>query len=359
MSWVMLGPASIDAALLAWYDRHRRDLPWRAEPGAFADPYAVWLSEIMLQQTTVPAAAPYFRTFLQRWPTVADLAAAPLDDVLTAWAGLGYYARARNLHACAKAVVDRHDGLFPADEAALLDLPGIGAYTAAAVAAIAFGHPATVVDGNVERVVARLFGVREPLPGVKPKLRALAATLTPQSRPGDYAQAMMDLGATVCTPRKPRCLLCPLADGCAAHAAGIAETLPARAAKADKPTRRGVAFWLTNPDGAILLRRRPPSGLLGGMMEVPSTPWLEGPLPTMGEAAQHAPLRATWRPRNDIVRHTFSHFHLELSLCTATAGADWRRADGVWVPPAGLGGQALPSVMRKVVKLALAADLQR
>ncbi|MGQ9367198.1 A/G-specific adenine glycosylase [Azospirillum sp. A39] len=340
--------------LLAWYDRHRRDLPWRSAPGEPADPYRVWLSEIMLQQTTVPAAAPYFCAFTERWPRVEDLAAASLDEVLVAWAGLGYYARARNLHKCARAVAEAHGGRFPDTESGLLDLPGVGAYTAAAVAAIAFDRPATVVDGNVERVVARLFAVEEPLPAVKPKLRALAATLTPRRRPGDYAQAMMDLGSGVCTPRRPKCMLCPLAEACAARAAGVADALPRKVAKADKPTRRGVAYWLTNPEGAVLLRRRAEDGLLGGMTEVPSTAWAEGAPPPESRWRGAAPAAAAWRPLPGIVRHTFSHFHLELGVVVARAGADWAAADGFWVPLDRLGDQALPSVMRKVVRHALA-----
>jgi A/G-specific adenine glycosylase len=333
------------ARLLSWYDRHRRDLPWRSPPGEYADPYRVWLSEIMLQQTTVPAAAPYFRAFTERWPGVGDLAAASLDEVLVAWAGLGYYARARNLHKCAMAVAEQHGGRFPDSEAGLLELPGVGAYTAAAIAAIAFGRPATVVDGNVERVVARLFAVEEPLPGVKPKLRTLAATLTPRERPGDYAQAMMDLGATVCTPRKPKCMLCPVAEACDARAAGIQEDLPRKSAKADKPTRRGTAYWLINPDGAVLLRRRVEEGLLGGMAEVPSSGWEPGGAP---------PLDVAWRALPGMVRHTFSHFHLELQVVAGRAGADWAKAEGQWVPLDRLGDHALPSVMRKVVRHALA-----
>lgn len=341
------------ARLLGWYDSHRRTLPWRAPPGEPADPYRVWLSEIMLQQTTVVAAAPYFLNFLQRWPTVRHLAEAPLDDVLAAWAGLGYYARARNLHACARHVNERLGGRFPDEESALLDLPGVGAYTAAAVAAIAFGRTATVVDGNVERVVARVFAVTDPLPGVKPRLRALAATLTPDTRPGDYAQGMMDLGATVCTPRKPQCLLCPVSHTCEATKTGIAETLPARAAKAGKPTRHGVAFWLESAM-AVLLRRRPPTGLLGGMAEVPSTPWETGGPPTPAAVKAAAPLAGvTWRPLPGSVRHTFSHFHLDLSVTAGEAGDNWPTADGYWVPIGALKGEALPSVMRKVVRHAL------
>src|SRR5579885_2301985 len=259
--------------LLAWYDRHRRVLPGRALPGERPDPYRVWLSEVMLQQTTVPAVMGYFARFLERRPDVEALAEAPLDEVLHAWQGLGYYARARNLHACARAVVARHGGAFPRDEAALRALPGIGDYTAAAIAAIAFDRRAAPVDGNVERVTARLFAIETPLPEAKPELRRLAASLVPERRAGDYAQAAMDLGATLCTPRKPRCVLCPWREECRARALGVAENLPRRRAAAARPVRRGVAFWAVREDGAVLLRRRPEAGLLGGMMEVPSTPW--------------------------------------------------------------------------------------
>src|SRR6185437_688961 len=264
--------------LLAWYDRHRRTMPWRAPAGERTEPYRVWLSEIMLQQTTVVTVHDYFHRFVKRWPTVEALAAAPLDDVLSAWAGLGYYARARNLHAGAKAVVERHGGHFPEDEATLLALPGVGPYTAAAIRAIAFDHPASAVDGNVERVIARLLALQTPLPDVKPEIQLRAAELVPTKRAGDYAQAMMDLGATVCTPRKPSCVICPLMAGCEGRRQGIAEELPRRAPKTLKPTRRGVAFVLSNREGAVLLRKRPPRGLLGGMDEVPSSAWREGSL---------------------------------------------------------------------------------
>ncbi|HYU11045.1 MAG TPA: A/G-specific adenine glycosylase, partial [Stellaceae bacterium] len=260
------------AALLAWYDRHRRDLPWRSPAGTRADPYRVWLSEIMLQQTTVVTVAPYFDRFVARWPDIRALAAASLDEVLHEWQGLGYYARARNLHACARAVVARHGGYFPENPAQLRALPGIGDYTAAAIAAIAFDHGSAAVDGNVERVVARLFAVVEPLPAAKPRLKALATALVPARRAGDFAQAMMDLGATLCTPRRPRCVLCPWREACAARAAGIADNLPARLDKPERPWRYGVVFWLSRGDGAVLLRRRPEKGLLGGMIELPSTP---------------------------------------------------------------------------------------
>src|SRR5947199_697378 len=252
------------AAVLAWYDRHRRELPWRALPGETADPYRVWLSEIMLQQTTVVTVAPYFARFVARWPDVRSLAAANLDEVLHEWQGLGYYARARNLHACARVVVERHGGDFPDDPAALRALPGIGDYTAAAIAAIAFDHPSAAVDGNVERVVARLLAIDEPLPQAKPKLRALAAALVPERRAGDFAQALMDLGAVLCTPRRPRCVLCPWRERCAAAAAGIAEELPVMAEKPQRPLRYGVAFWLARADGPVIPRPRSEHGLLSG-----------------------------------------------------------------------------------------------
>ena len=348
---------SLAADLLAWYDRHARRLPWRVPPGAkdSADPYRVWLSEIMLQQTTVAAVQPYYQVFLERWPTVDDLAAAPLDDLLTAWAGLGYYARARNLHRCAGVVSRDLGGRFPDSEAGLRELPGIGPYTAAAVAAIAFDRPATPLDGNIERVVARLHAVETPLPKAKPELRALAEGLTPRKRPGDFAQAMMDLGATVCLPKRPRCLACPLTDHCAARAAGLAEELPRRAAKAPRPTRQGVAFWLTDEAGAVLLRRRPERGLLGGMMELPSTPWREAPWPA--EAARvEAPLEDGWTALPGLVRHTFTHFHLELEVWAGRANGavpETGEAEARWVPLDGLADEALPSVMRKIVRHAL------
>jgi len=343
----------VAAAVLDWYDRHRRELPWRAPAGARADPYQVWLSEIMLQQTTVATVGPYFLRFLERWPTVADLASAELDEVLHAWQGLGYYARARNLHKCAQAVVAVHGGDFPDNEAALRRLPGVGAYTAAAVAAIAFDQPAAVMDGNIERVVARLFAVDEPLPTAKPALRERVAEITPTVRPGDFAQAMMDLGATICTPRRPRCMACPLSDRCVARAAGLAEELPRRTAKAERPTRRGIAFWVERPDGAILLRRREEHGLLGGMMEIPSTDWIEGETP---DPLAAAPVEAEWRRLPGKVRHTFTHFHLELGIVAGRAAPDAPApAASRWVPIDGLGDHALPTVMKKVVRLAVKA----
>lgn len=352
------GPPGTDAALvgpalLAWYDRHRRVLPWRALPGERADPYRVWLSEIMLQQTTVAAVVGYFRNFMETWPTVHALAAADLDAVLRAWAGLGYYARARNLHACARMVVERHGGRFPNDESQLRQLPGVGTYTAAAIAAIAFDRPAVVVDGNVERVVARLFAVTQPLPQAKPALKVLAATLSPSRRSGDHAQAMMDLGATICTPRRPNCMICPLSGACLARRDGTAERLPAKTRKAVKPIRRAMAFWTLDPAGAVLLRRRPERGLLGGMMEVPTSAWREGEQPDLTGTEGEAPGPATWRMLPGLVRHTFTHFHFEIVVAAGTL-ADPEVADGIWVPLDRLGDHALPTVMRKIVRHALA-----
>jgi A/G-specific adenine glycosylase len=338
--------------ILAWYDRHRRSLPWRAPPGKRADPYRVWLSEIMLQQTTVATVGPYFRDFLARWPTVNDLARAELDEVLHAWQGLGYYARARNLHKCARAVSVDHGGRFPDTEEGLLSLPGIGRYTAAAIAAIAFGRQATAMDGNVERVMARLHDIDTPLPAAKPELYELAAALTPAERPGDYAQAVMDLGATICTPRKPRCLLCPWEGQCVARKRGIAETLPRRSPRAARPRKHAVVFWLSRPDGSILLQRRPEEGLLGGLMEVPSTPWREDPW-TVDEAVKSAPARAQWRSLEGVVRHGFTHFDIEMMV---VAGQSTGKAmpKGVWSQVDRLSDHALPTLMKKVVRHALA-----
>jgi A/G-specific adenine glycosylase len=336
--------------LLAWYDRHRRRLPWRAAPGKRADPYHVWLSEIMLQQTTVAAVGPYFRDFIQRWPNVEDLAAAELDRVLHAWQGLGYYARARNLHRTARIVIEQHGGGFPDNEEALLELPGVGAYTAAAIAAIAFGKSATPVDGNIERVIARLFAVREPLPEAKTELRRLARMLTPRNRAGDFAQAMMDLGATVCLARRPKCLLCPIAADCQGYAKGIAEELPARSPKRPRPLRHGAVFWAVRRDGAVLLRRRPEKGLLGGMMEFPSSEWRAKPW-REGEALAAAPLLSEWSALPGLVRHGFTHFELELRVF---AGRVRTKKDGVWCAIDRLPEMALPTLMKKVARHALA-----
>lgn len=335
--------------LLAWYDRHHRSLPWRSPPGAPPmDPYRVWLSEIMLQQTTVPAVIPYFLKFTARWPRVQDLAAAETDEVMAAWAGLGYYARARNLHKCAKEVSERFGGVFPDTEEALLELPGIGAYTAAAIAAIAFDRPAAVMDGNIERVLARVFAVEMPLPKAKPELRQLAAMVTPVRRPGDFAQGMMDLGASICTPRHPDCPLCPLSALCRARELGIADDLPRKAPKAIRPTRHTIAFLLERSDGAVLLRRRPPEGLLGGMLEVPSAPWRDDAWHS-AEAAAHAPVAIDWQPVTAAAEHVFTHFALKIGALHGRIDLrDAATVDGIWEQPQ---NAAVPTVMKKMLGL--------
>ena len=333
------------ARLLAWYDTHARPLPWRSPPGTPPPgPYRVWLAEIMLQQTTVAAVDRYYRAFTTRWPTVGSLAAAEDGDVMQAWAGLGYYARARNLLACARAVTALHGGRFPADEAGLRALPGIGRYTAAAIAAIAFDRAAVVVDGNVERVVARLFAVETPLPAARPLLHARAAALTPAQRPGDYAQAMMDLGATVCTPRAPDCPRCPLAAGCAGRAAGDPARYPAKAAKAARPVRHGTAYWL-EAGGKVLLVRRPAKGLLGGMLALPSGGW---------DGAPAAPPAAgDWRALPGTVRHVFTHFELQLTVAAARLAVRPAVA-GEWVAADELAAAGLPTLFAKAAALAMA-----
>jgi A/G-specific adenine glycosylase len=331
--------------LLAWYDTHARDLPWRVPPhsGLAADPYRVWLSEVMLQQTTVAAVKAYFARFTTRWPAVGDLAAAADGDVMAEWAGLGYYARARNLLACARDVVARHGGVFPSDLAGLRALPGIGPYTAAAIAAIAFGRSATVVDGNVERVMARVFAVETPLPAAKTALTALAAGLTPTERAGDYAQAVMDLGATICTPRNPACGICPWVIGCAARSQGIAATLPRKTAKPEKPTRAGTVWLARREDGALLLERRPDRGLLGGTLGFPGSGW-DG-------ATGQAPLASDWQAAGEI-RHTFTHFHLILSVQTAQVPQNATASRGEFLGRNLFSPQDLPTLMRKAHDLA-------
>ncbi len=356
--------------LLDWYDLNRRDLPWRARAGARADPYRVWLSEIMLQQTTVATVGPYFRAFLERWPNVEALAQAELDQVLHAWQGLGYYARARNLHKCAHVVSRDLGGRFPDTEAGLRDLPGIGPYTAAAIAAIAFERRASVVDGNVERVIARLCAVETPLPAAKSEIRTLAAALTPETRPGDFAQATMDLGATICTWRRPRCALCPWQKECRAFALGRSEQLPRRGAKRPRPIRRGVAFWLVRNGAELLLQKRSAHGLLGGLMELPSTEWRAASW-SRASALRAAPARLPWRALPGTVRHVFTHFELELTVLAARVGGDGRAAHSIgetigkplgvnegqgprWCLLDRLSDYALPTVMKKVVEHALA-----
>jgi A/G-specific adenine glycosylase len=341
--------------LLAWFDRHRRDLPWRAAAGVRPDPYLVWLSEIMLQQTTVAAVTPRWAKFLDRFPDVAALAAAPWEDVAAAWAGLGYYARARNLHAAARRIAA--DG-FPSDEAGWRQLPGVGAYTAAAIAAIALQRPAVPVDGNVERVMARLHAIGAPLPAARRALAEAAGVLLAEpearARPGDAVQALFDLGATICTPRRPACVLCPLAEGCAARAAGIQATLPAKAAKKVRPGLSGAVFWAEESSGRVWLRRRPQHGLLGGMLELPGTDWLTDM--TVAEALGFAPVAAPWRVLGE-VRHVFTHFSLRLSVLAARLPA--------LAPPPGAGfliareevlGAGLPSVMAKAARLVLSGS---
>ncbi len=340
---------ALRSALLAWYDRQARTLAWRVSPadrraGVRADPYRVWLSEVMLQQTTVPHATPYFLSFIQRWPTVSDLAAVDDGDLMAAWAGLGYYARARNLLACARAVAGLHGGVFPDTEEGLRALPGVGAYTAAAVAAIAFDRPANVVDGNVERVMSRLFAVETPLPDAKPELKSLAGDLVTGERPGDWAQALMDLGATVCKPKSPLCDRCPVSAWCAAFKGGAPETYPRKTRKADRPRRHGVAYVLTRGD-AVALVRRPPKGLLGGMLGLPTSDW-RAEAYTDAESVAAAPVAASWRDLG-AVEHVFTHFSLTLRVFAAE-GAN--AGDFVWTPREGLG--ALPSVFLKAARAA-------
>lgn len=339
------------ADLLAWYDRHAREMPWRVSPAARAagqrpDPYRIWLSEVMLQQTTVAAVTGYFQRFTARWPTLPDLAAAPDADVMGEWAGLGYYARARNLLKCARAVVADHGGVFPRDHDALLALPGIGPYTAAAISAIAYDAPETVVDGNVERVMARLYDIHTPLPAAKPELTARARALTPAKRAGDYAQAVMDLGATICTPRAPACGICPWRAPCAARVAGTMAELPKKTPKPPKPVRHGIAYVAQRADGALLLERRADRGLLGGMLGWPGSAWGAGaPVPA-------PPLEADWRALPEQARHTFTHFHLILDIQIATDLGDETAETGDFIPLAAFKPSELPTVMRKVFDLA-------
>ncbi|KGJ03921.1 A/G-specific DNA-adenine glycosylase [Paracoccus halophilus] len=335
----MRDPQVIAEKLLAWYDRHARALPWRVPPGQGpADPYRVWLSEVMLQQTTVAAVKSYFLRFTDLWPRIEDLAAAEQARVMAEWAGLGYYARARNLIACARAVSAL--GAFPDTRAALAELPGIGPYTSAAIAAIAFDRPETVVDGNVERVVARLFAVPTPLPAAKPELVALAGRLTPQDRPGDYAQAMMDLGATICTPRNPACGICPVNDDCLARSQGIAAELPRKSPKKPKPLRQGTV-WIGWTDEAVLVETRPARGLLGGTLAFPSTGWDGSDLAP--------PAHADWQ-KAGLVRHVFTHFALDLTVMSARLDSPPGR--GRLLPLRDFSADALPGLMRKAWALA-------
>lgn len=350
----MNGSSYTAIRLLAWYDRHHRDLPWRTAPrdvqaGVRSDPYRVWLSEVMLQQTTVQAVKAYFDKFTRLWPRVEDLAAAPVDDVMTAWAGLGYYARARNLRKCAEVVALEHGGRFPETEDGLRVLPGIGAYTAAAIAAIAFDEPAVVVDGNIERVITRLYTIDTPLPAAKPEIRARTAELLPADRPGDFAQAMMDLGATICTPRRPACALCPVREDCRAVKEGDPELYPVKTQKKAKPVRNGAAYVAVGPGPCLYLQRRLPEGLLGGMTEVPGTRWTareDGPTDLSG-----APFEASWEPAGSIT-HVFTHFELRLTVYRADL-ASKANGNGWWQPLDKLDEAALPTVMKKAIAAAI------
>ena len=347
--------------LLAWYDRHRRELPWRVTPdmrvaGVISDPYHVWLSEVMLQQTTVAAVKAYFEKFVRLWPTVAHLAAAETEDVMKAWAGLGYYARARNLKKCAEQVVADHGGRFPQTAEALRTLPGIGDYTSAAIAAIAFDEPAPVMDGNVERVISRVFLVEEPLPGAKPIMKAHLASLTPAKRPGDFAQAMMDLGATICTPKRPACALCPWRDNCRALHESDPELYPVKSPKKARPVRQGAAFVAVDGAGRVLLRKRVESGLLGGMTEVPTTDWTSNR--DGGTDASFAPFVADWQPCG-VVTHVFTHFELRLSIYHAAVVGTRDGDNDWWEPVTNLDGEALPTVMKKAISAAIPPAFKR
>ena len=339
-------PSEVPSAasrLLDWYESHARALPWRSPPGTTVpDPYRVWLSEIMLQQTTVATVGPRFEAFITRWPDVAALARADDATLMAAWAGLGYYARARNLIACARTVAGEHGGTFPRTEQDLRALPGVGAYTAAAIAAIAFGARAVVVDANVARVVARLFAIAEPLPGGMAAIRDAADSITPDVRAGDFAQAMMDLGSAICTPRNPHCLACPLSAECRGYRTGNPEAFPRKAAKAAKPRRYGTIFWAER-DGKVLLVRRPPKGLLGGMRALPTGAWVADP-PGLADP----PFSAAWQMRNATVEHVFTHFRLELALAMATVAAhSGDHKDGEWWPIAEIDSAGLPTVFAK------------
>lgn len=341
--------------ILEWYDRHHRELPWRVSPsmarhGVVANPYHIWMSEVMLQQTTVQAVKAYFEKFLALWPEVEDLAAADNEDVMKAWAGLGYYARARNLKKCAEAVARDHGGRFPDTEEGLKALPGIGDYTAAAVAAIAFNRKSAVLDGNVERVISRLYAIETPLPAAKPEMRGLVASLTPADRPGDFAQAMMDLGATICTPKRPACSLCPYRPHCRALSVADPETFPRKAKKKDRPLRLGAAFVAIDARDTVYLRKRGETGLLGGMTEVPGTAWTARQDGDTSLAAQ--PFEAAWEDCGTI-SHVFTHFELRLSVYRANVARAETGNDGWWEPVSSLKAQALPTVMKKAIAQAI------
>ncbi len=338
------------ADLLAWYDAHRRVLPWRALPGKKSDPYHVWLSEVMLQQTTVPAVIPYFLKFIQKWPNVKDLAKAKAEDVMENWAGLGYYARARNLHKCAIAVANDYKGKFPDTQDGLIELPGIGDYTSNAIAAIAFNQPANVVDGNVERVIARIYAVTEPVPDSKPLLKSLAGVMAEGEidRPGDYAQALMDLGATICTPSSPKCMICPVRKQCEGRNLGIQDALPARKAKGEKPQKHGFVYWVTDANGRVLFERRPEKGMLGSTVGLPTSGWVE-----KGKNRSHLGFPAPKIRQSVLVKHSFTHFDLELT----GAEVSWQDHDDAtmggyfWVERESVEKLGIPTLFKKAVKL--------
>lgn len=352
----MTSKADFSHDLLAWYDRHARQLPWRVPPtesktDVLPDPYHVWLSEIMLQQTQVATVREYYLKFLSLWPSVDDLAHADTEDVMKAWAGLGYYSRARNLKKCAEIVSNEFGGMFPSSFDGLKQLPGIGDYTAAAISAIAFRQPAAVVDGNIERVITRQYSIPDPLPKAKGQVRDLVGDLLPSERPGDFAQAMMDLGASLCSPKRPACSLCPVSNSCSAHSAGNPETFPVKLPKAEKPLRRGAAFVIINAEDHVFLQKRADTGLLGGMSEIPGTTWTSRQDGLTGEEA--LPFFADWK-RHGIAKHTFTHFHLELEVWQVSVSKSEKPFDGGWwVSQNDLASEALPTVMKKAIAVAL------
>lgn len=343
----------LSTQLLRWYDKNRRVMPWRSLPGVAPNPYHVWLSEVMLQQTTVATVGPYFQKFIKRWPELKDLARASLEDIMKMWAGLGYYRRARFLYECAQEIILNHKGRFPQSVDQLQKLPGLGPYTAAAIASIAYNQRANVVDGNVERVICRLFALRKPLAEIKPILKDCAAQLLPSSRYGDYAQALMDLGATICTPQRPKCELCPWKGSCQAYALKMTSDLPRRSKKKTKPVRRAIAFVLWGQNDTIYLQQRDMKGLLGGMMEVPSSPWKVGPMPDLPEVMDAAPLEGKWSMKSGFVRHVFSHFELQVAVAVgATRKRLIKSPHARWVARKDLDKQALPSLIRKIIQYA-------
>jgi A/G-specific adenine glycosylase len=355
------GANQVPMALLDWYDAHHRELPWRTAPrdlrqGVVPDPYRIWLSEVMLQQTTVEAVKAYFTKFVALWPNVIALAAADTEDVMKAWAGLGYYSRARNLKACAETVANELGGAFPDREEGLRALPGIGPYTAAAIASIAFNRPAAVVDGNIERVISRLYAISTPLPAAKAEIKQRVAEILPHDRPGDFAQAMMDLGATICSPKRPKCMLCPINEHCTALVEGDPELYPVKAPKKEKPLRQGASFVAVRGDGAVLLRKRPYTGLLGGMSEPPNTDWTsrqDGVITTDG-----APFAAEWKPAGAI-RHVFTHFELVLTVWRADGDSFPTPSGWWWSTPDEISGEALPTVMKKAIEAAIDGATKR